>query len=141
MDLALLESVSEYLAKIVFWWIGMVDGVPESKLAIYTYVGGSLSVLVLLFFVLRILPKTLRGVVWVISAAILLTPGTTLGDLGGLAPAIIDVLHGFLMHDKPRAISSLLSIIAVIIAGLFLGAVWQMLYATIQTTLTKKHAN
>lgn len=132
LDLVFLESASEYLAKIVFWWIHAVDGIPEDKLAIYTYVGGSLLVLFLLFFVLKMLPKALRGIVWVISAAILLTPGATLGETGQIAPAIIGVFHGLLLNDMQRATSSLLLIVAMIIAGLILGAIFQLFWAVVQ---------
>lgn len=141
MDLTLLETLSEYLAKVIFWWIHLVDGISEDKLPVYTYAGCSVVVLLLLVLVLRIFPKSLRGIIWIISAAILLTPGDTLGSTGQVAPAIIGVLHGFLMGDHARAINALLPIIAMIIVGLIVGAIWQMLRAMIEKTLIKNKDN
>lgn len=127
-----LETLSEMLAEVVFLWVQLVSGIPKDKLSLYVYVGGSVLVLLLLLVFLRIVPRMFRGVIWVVSAGILLTPGTTLGGTGELAPAIIGVLHGFLMGDKERAIAGILSILAVIIAGLILGAMWQLLRAVIE---------
>lgn len=124
-----LESISEVLARVVLWWTHVVDGVPEEQLALHTYVGGSVLVLILLYWVLKLVPRFMRGMIWIVSAAILLTPGTTIGDTGGSAPAIIDVLHSLLMGEPSLAILAFLPILAVIIVGLILGAMWKFVYA------------
>lgn len=141
MDLTLLERLSEYLAKLVFWWIHLVEGVAEDKLPVYTYIGCSVAVLLLLLLVLRILPKSLRGMLWIISAAVLLTPGDTLGHTGQIAPAIIGVLHGLLMKDYARAINAFLPIIAMTVVGLVIGAIWQILRNVIEKSLDKHRNN
>lgn len=127
-----LDSISEWLAKIVLWWVQVVDGIPEQELAFNVYVGGSIIALILLMFALRLVPRMFRGIIWVISAAILLTPGTTLGGTGEIAPAIIGVLYSFLMKDTAQAMSGILSILGVAIGGLILGAMWQLLRAVIE---------
>lgn len=127
-----LDRISEWLAHIVLLWVQAVDGVPEDKLSLYVYVGGSVIVLILLIFALRLVPRMFRGIIWVISAAILLTPGTTLNGTGELAPAVIGVLYSFLMKDTAQAMSGVLSIVGVMIGGLILGAMWQLLRAVIE---------
>lgn len=124
-----LESISEVLAKIVLWWTRLVEGVPEAELSLWTYVGGSVLVLILLYWVLKILPKALRGIVWILSAAILLTPGSAMGEAGGTAPAIIDAFYHLLMGETALALTAMLPILAVAIAGLVLVAIWQLLRA------------
>lgn len=137
LQLLPLEQFSEILAKIVLVWIRLVDGVPEEQLAFYTYVGGCFLVLFLFYFALRLIPKMFRGIIWVMSVAILLTPGATINDTGGTAPAIIEVLHAFIMGEPALAIAAFLPILAVIIVGLILGGIWQLLRAA--TTKTDGH--
>lgn len=129
-----LESISEVLAKVVFWWTQLVSGVPEEVLAFNTYVIGSLLVLLLLYWVLKIVPPFLRGIIWCLSAAILLTPGETIADTGGTAPAVIGVLHGFLMGEPAAAMSALLPILAVTIVLLIIGAIWKYLRAYLSSS-------
>ncbi|MDO4251055.1 MAG: hypothetical protein Q4C68_06060 [Moraxella sp.] len=130
-----LDSISEALAAVVLWWIRLVKDVPEDKLPVYTYLGASILVLILLYLVLRLLPKSIRGILWIIAAAVLLTPGPTLGETGEIAPAIIGVLHGFLMDNQAQAMAGLTSITAVIVVGLVLGVIWQLLRKTIESKL------
>ncbi|MDO5652320.1 MAG: resolvase [Moraxella sp.] len=132
-----LDSISEEVAKVVFWWINLVKDIPDTELPLYTYVGMSLIVLVLWFIVAGILPRLLRGMSWVIVAAVLLTPGTSLGDSGEIAPAAIGVAHGFLMGDTPHAITAALPIVAVALAGFALIGIWQFLRAGIESYLQK----
>lgn len=125
-----LEGISEVLAKFVVLWIHLVDGVPADELPLLAYVGASVLVLILLFFVLRILPKFLRGVLWVLAAAILFTPAGTMGDAGGSAPAIIGVAHALLMGQTELAFLNLLPILAVTIVLLVVGGLLQVIYQT-----------
>lgn len=124
-----LEGISEILAKIVFLWIRLVDGIPEEELSFSVYVGASIIVLILLYFFTKILPKFLRGVIFILSVAILFTPGGTIGDTGGSAPAIIGVAHHVLMGDFGKALSGLLPILAVAMILFVAGALWQMIRA------------
>lgn len=126
-----LEGISEILAKIVFLWIRLVDGVPESELPFLAYVGVSIAVLILLFFALRLVPKFLRGILWVIVASVLLTPAGTIDDSGGSAPAIIGVAHHLLMGRPEFAFSAFLPVLSTAIIMLVIGALLQMIYATI----------
>lgn len=122
-----VEWLSDTLARLVFIWIRLVDGVAEDKLALYTYVGSCITVLLLLLAVLKIVPRVLRGVIWIMAAAILLTPGATINDTGGTAPAIIEVIHTFILGETDLAISAFLPIVAVMSVGLILGGIWQLL--------------
>lgn len=124
-----LEAWSEFLAQVVFWWIQQVEGVPEEKLALYTYLGGSCLVLLLMLGFLKIFPKALRAPLWIVAAAVLLTPGATVGDTKGNAPAIISVLHGFLMGEGDIALAALLPILAATVAGLIVASLWQLIKA------------
>lgn len=126
-----LEGISEILAKLVLWWTHLVEGVPADELPFLAYVGASVLVLVLLFFALRLLPKLLRGVLWVLAAAILFTPAGTMNDLGGSAPAIIGVAHALLMGQTELAFLNLLPILAVAIVLLVVGGLVQMIYGVV----------
>lgn len=123
-----LESISEVLAKVVVAWTHLVEGVPADELPFLAYVGASLLVLALLFFALRLVPKFLRGMLWVLAAAILFTPAGTMGDSGGSAPAIIGVAHALLMGQTELAFLNLLPILAVAIGLLVIGGLVQMIY-------------
>lgn len=126
-----LEDISEVLAKVVFAWIQLVDGVPEERLALYTYLGASFLVLFFMYWLLKAVPRVLRAPIWIITAAVLLTPGATIGDTDGNAPAIIGVLHSFLMGEPALAMAVFLPILAVIIAGLIVAALWQFVQAAL----------
>lgn len=130
-----LETLSDILARVVFWWIRLTKGVSEDVLAQYTYVGSALLVLALLAIIAKCLPRFLRGfmwVVWAISAALLLTPAPVLGDTGGNAPAVIAALHALLMGEPKLALVAFLPVLGVITALLFIGAIWQFIKATLK---------
>lgn len=122
-----LEAISEALARLVFWWIGLTKNIDPDHLAIYVYVGGSLLVLLILHFGLKILPKSVSGVLWFCSAALLLTPGSTSESSGGIAPAIMGVLHALLMGDTKVSLRLFLPIVAVAAILTLIGSLWQFL--------------
>lgn len=122
-----LEAISEVLARLVLWWIAITKHIDPELLAIYVYVGGALLVLLILHFGLKILPKSVAGVLWFCSAALLLTPGSTSDASGGIAPAIMGVLHALLMGNTKVAIRLFLPIVAVAAILTLLGALWQFL--------------
>ena len=134
-----MDTISEYVARVVFWWIQLVKGVPDDQLATYAYFGMSALVLLLWLVVWRVLPRPLRGMSWVIVAAVLLTPGTSLGGSDGFAPAIIGVAHGILMKDTGAVASAMLSIVGVILAAFVLIGVWQFLRAGLQNFIQRSH--
>lgn len=138
INLLPVEWLSDTLAKIVFMWIRLVDGVPEDSLALYTYVSSSFLVLSLLVVALKVIPKSFRGIIWIIAAAILLTPGATINDTGGTAPAIIEVVHTLILGEIMLAVSAFLPIMAAMIVGLILGGIWYSLKAA---TLNSVHRN
>lgn len=96
-------------------------------------------VLLLWILVVRILPKTLAGLSWIILFAILLTPTTSLGTPPDIAPASISVVYGILLKDPAIIFNGLLPIMVVITVGCILGFIWQILRMGIDKT-NKKHA-
>lgn len=122
-----LDFLSELLARVVILWSRLVQDVPENQLPLYAYVGGSVLVLLLWLLVARILPRPISGISWIMLAAVLFTPGTALGDTGQIAPACVSVVHAILMKDIGLAFRHAMPILAVMIAGLFIGGIWQLL--------------
>ena len=134
-----LEQIGNVLGEIIIWWEKLVKGVPPDKLPLYAYVGFSIVVLLLWILVVRILPKTLAGLSWIILFAILLTPTTSLGTPPDIAPASISVVYGILLKDPAIIFNGLLPIMVVITVGCILGFIWQILRMGIDKT-NKKHA-
>ena len=132
-----LESISDILGEIAIWWGQMVKDVPPADLPMYAYLGGAILVLVLWVLVARVLPKPLGGMSWMILFAVLLAPGTALGDPSELAPASISVVYGVMMKDYAGAIASMLPILVVLVAGLFVGFVWQLIRSAFASSLDK----
>lgn len=136
-----LEAMSDVLAWVVFWWIRLVDGVPESLLAQYAYVGGCLLVLALMAVLTKCLPKFLHSFMALLTtllAALLLTPTSAMGEAGGNAPAVIAVLHSLLMGQPKLALASLLPIIGVFAVLLLIGGLWQWVRASIYRARAEK---
>ena len=132
-----LEAISDILGEIAIWWGQMVKDVPPADLPMYAYLGGAILVLVLWVLVARVLPKPLGGMSWMILFAVLLAPGTALGDPSELAPASISVVYGIMMKDYAGAIASMLPILVVLVAGLFVGFVWQLIRSAFASSLDK----
>ena len=132
-----LESISDILGEIAIWWGQMVKDVPPADLPMYAYLGGSILVLVLWLLVARILPKPLGGMSWMILFAVLLAPGTALGDASELAPASISVVYAVMMKDFAGAIANMLPILVVLVVGLFIGFVWQLIRGAFASSLEK----
>lgn len=129
-----LDYISEWLSDLIVWWSYTVKDVPPDELPQYAYVGGSIVVLVLWLFVVRVLPKPLGGISWIGLFAILLTPATALSDSGEIAPASIAVVYSIMLKDYTTAVQSLLPIVMVIIAGLFAGVMYQLICAALAAT-------
>ena len=132
-----LESISDILGEIAIWWGQMVKDVPPADLPMYAYLGGAILVLVLWLLVARVLPKPLGGMSWMILFAVLLAPGTALGDPSTLAPASISVVYAIMMKDFTGAIANMLPILVVLVAGLFVGFVWQLIRSAFASSLDK----
>lgn len=132
-----LDKISDILGGIVVWWSQMVKDVPPADLPLYAYVGGSIIVLILWVLVSRMLPKPVGGISWMVLFAVLLTPGTALGDSGDIAPASIGVVYGLLMKDMGLAVASLIPILVVLIAGLFIGFIWQLIRGVFESNIQK----
>lgn len=122
-----LDTISEIIANIVIWWSNQVKDIPADELPFQVYVGGSLLVCALWFFVARVLPRPFGGMSWMVVIAILFTPGESLGATGDVAPACISVAYSILMKDFHGAARNFLPILMVIVGLFFLGFVWQML--------------
>lgn len=132
-----LESISDILGEIAIWWGQMVKNVPPADLPMYAYLGGSILVLVLWLLVARILPKPLGGMSWMILFAVLLAPGTALGDSSEIAPASISVVYAVMMKDFAGAIANMLPILVVLVIGLFIGFMWQLIRGAFASSLDK----
>lgn len=132
-----LDKISDILGEIVIWWSQMVKGVPPTDLPMYAYLGGTFVVLVLWVLVARMLPKPLGGMSWMVLFAVLLAPGTALGDPSQIAPASISVVYAVMMKDTAAAISNALPVLVVLVAGLFIGFVWQLIRGAFETSLEK----
>lgn len=132
-----LESISDILGEIAIWWGQMVKDVPPADLPMYAYLGGAILVLVLWLLVARVLPKPLGGMSWMILFAVLLAPGTALGDSSELAPASISVVYAVMMKDYAGAITNMLPILVVLVVGLFIGFMWQLIRSAFASSLDK----
>ncbi|MGM8886743.1 hypothetical protein ACS8FD_12460 [Psychrobacter sp. 1U2] len=136
-----LEQLSEILGEIVIWWSQMVKNVPPADLPMYAYLGGTVIVLLLWILVARIMPKPLGGMSWMVIFAVLLAPGTALGEQGEIAPASIGVVYALMMKDTASAVSSALPILVVLVVGLFIGFVWQLIRGAFESSLDKARRN
>lgn len=126
MAIISLDQIGSVLGEIVVWWTQLVKGVPPESLPMTAYIGFSIVVLLLWILVVRILPKTLAGLSWIILFAILLTPTTSLGTPPDIAPASVGVVYGILLNDNSIVFNSLLPIMVVITVGCVLGFLWQI---------------
>ncbi len=133
-----LEDISEVVADVVAWWSEQVKDIPANELPLQAYVGGSLLVCILWFFIARVLPRPLGGMSWIVVIAVLFTPGTPLGDSADIVPACIAVAYAILMKDYQSAVVHGLPILIVIVAGFFLGFVWQLMRLLIFQNKQKK---
>ncbi|OXL23767.1 MULTISPECIES: hypothetical protein [unclassified Psychrobacter] len=132
-----LEAISDILGEIAIWWGQLVKDVPAADLPMYAYLGGVIIVLVLWVLVARVLPRPLGGMSWMILFAVLLAPGTALGDPSVIAPASISVVYAIMMKDTAGAIANLLPILVVLVVGLFVGFVWQLIRGAFESSLDK----
>ncbi|WP_201534854.1 hypothetical protein [Psychrobacter immobilis] len=132
-----LEAISDILGEIVIWWGQLVKDVPPADLPMYAYLGGVIIVLVLWLLVARMLPRPLGGMSWMLLFAVLLAPGTAIGDPSVIAPASIGVVYAIMMKDPAGAIANMLPILVVLVVGLFVGFVWQLIRGAFESSLDK----
>ncbi|OLF39323.1 MULTISPECIES: hypothetical protein [unclassified Psychrobacter] len=132
-----LEKLSDLLGEIVIWWSQMVKDVPPADLPMYAYLGGSIIVLLLWILVARMLPRPLGGMSWMVLFAVLLAPGTALSDPSVIAPASISVVYAIMMKDMVGAITNSLPVLIVLVAGLFVGFVWQLIRGAFESSLDR----
>lgn len=132
-----LEAISDILGEIAIWWGQLVKDVPPADLPMYAYLGGVVIVLVLWLLVARMLPRPLGGMSWMLLFAVLLAPGTTLGDPSAIAPASISVVYAIMMKDMAGAVTNMLPILVVLVVGLFVGFVWQLIRGAFESSLDK----
>lgn len=132
-----LEKISDILGEIVIWWSQMVKNVPPADLPMYAYIGGAIVVLALWVLVGRMMPKPLGGMSWMVLFAVLLAPGTALGDPSMIAPASISVVYAVMMKDTAAAVTNALPILVVLVVGLFIGFIWQLIRGAFESSLDK----
>ena len=132
-----IGAISDILGEITIWWGQLVKDVPPADLPMYAYLGGVIIVLILWLLVARILPRPLGGMSWMMLFAVLLAPGTALGDPSVIAPASISVVYAIMMKDTAGAIANMLPILVVLVVGLFVGFVWQLIRGAFESSLDK----
>jgi len=132
-----LEAISDILGEIAIWWGQLVKDVPPADLPMYAYLGGVIIVLILWLLVARMLPRPLGGMSWMMLFAVLLAPGTAIGDPSVIAPASIGVVYAIMMKDTTGAITSMLPILVVLVVGLFVGFIWQLIRGAFESSLDK----
>ena len=132
-----IGAISDILGEITIWWGQLVKDVPPADLPMYAYLGGVIIVLILWLLVARILPRPLGGMSWMMLFAVLLAPGTALGDPSVIAPASISVVYAIMMKDTAGAITNMLPILVVLVVGLFVGFVWQLIRGAFESSLDK----
>lgn len=132
-----LESISDVLGEIAIWWGQLVKDVPPADLPMYAYLGGVILVLVLWLLVARMLPRPLGGMSWMMLFAVLLAPGTAIGDPSVIAPASIGVVYAIMMKDTAGAITHMLPILVVLVVGLFVGFIWQLIRGVFESSLDR----
>lgn len=137
VNLLPLEAISDILGEIAIWWGQMVKDVPPADLPMYAYLGGVVLVLVLWLLVARMLPRPLGGMSWMVLFAVLLAPGTAIGDPSVIAPASIGVVYAIMMKDTTGAIAHMVPILVVLVVGLFLGFIWQIIRGAFELSLDK----
>lgn len=132
-----LEAISDVLGEIAIWWGQLVKDVPPADLPMYAYLGGVVLVLVLWLLVARMLPRPLGGMSWMMLFAVLLAPGTAIGDPSVIAPASIGVVYAIMMKDTAGAVTHMLPILVVLVVGLFVGFIWQLIRGVFESSLDK----
>ncbi len=132
-----LDKISDILGEIVIWWSQMVKDIPPADLPMYAYLGGAVLVLILWILVARMLPRPLGGMSWMVLFAVLLAPGTALGDQSLIAPASISVVYAVMMKDMAGAVTNALPILVVLVVGLFIGFVWQLIRGAFEASLDR----
>ncbi|MFB6347916.1 hypothetical protein ACFBZI_00395 [Moraxella sp. ZJ142] len=121
-----LEKISDALVGFFSFWGRITDGVPAGQLPLIVYVICCALVLLLWLLVMRLIPRPLKGISWVMLAAVMFAPGQAAGGTGEVAPAMLGVFHAILMKDFVGALSASVPIFAVVAALLVVGAVWQL---------------
>ncbi len=105
-------------------FLSIFDNIPEYSLAITVYLGGSVIVLWLWYFIAKSLPRPLGGISWIFLFSILLSPTITEGVNAKVAPAIVGLLVGIITDEKRLIWANLIPILFVAALGFFLGYLW-----------------
>lgn len=108
---------------VAFWnkFLDLFDAIPEDSIAIVVYILGAIILMWCWTSIMRRLPKTLGGVLWVVLFALIATPTISEGPNSELAPASFGLVFGVLTKDSVLIWSNLSLILFVIGLGLMLG--------------------
>lgn len=101
-----------------------LDNIPEYNLAVAVYLGGSLIVLWLWYFIAKAVPRPFGGMSWILLFALLLSPTITEGTNAQIAPAIVGLLFGLLTDEKHLIWANLIPILFISALGFFLAYLW-----------------
>ena len=104
--------------------LSTLDNIPEYNIAIAVYLGGSLFVLWLWYFIAKSIPKPFGGMSWIFLFALLLSPTITEGANAQIAPALVGVLFGVLTDEKHLIWTNLIPIVFIAALGFFLAYLW-----------------
>lgn len=128
----------ETLSGIWSNFLSIFDSIPEDNLAIAVYVFGTLIILWCWYGVVKRLPPTLGGILWIIVFAIIATPTVSEGQNAELAPAFFGLLFGVLTKQMPLVWFNASLIVFVIGVGLVIGFCWSKYAAGNKNTVLKK---
>lgn len=128
-----LDLISDIITKLTLIWSKLVQNISDEDLPLVAYTGSSVLVLLLLLLVMRVLPRPIGGVMWMLAASVLLTPSDTLTNSESLAPAIAGVAHRILMKDLSGAMVASLPILAVFTVLLIVGGIWHLLRGVLES--------
>lgn len=108
---------------MAFWnnFLDLFDAIPEESIAITVYILGALIIMWCWTSIMRRLPATLGGILWVILFALIATPTISEGPNSELAPASFGLVFGVLTKDSVLIWSNLSLILFVIGLGLMIG--------------------
>ncbi len=113
--------MSELMTGWMNWW----EGVSPYWFAVTVYLTGSVIVLWLWLSIVRVLPRPLGGLSWLLVLTLLMTPTVTEGVNASLAPAVVGLLIGVFTKNPVLALYSLLPMLLVFGVGCLAGFIWQ----------------
>lgn len=133
-----LEQISDLLAGFFSHWARLTNYLPAEQLPWVVYLVCSGLILLLWLRIMQIIPRPIKGISFMVLAAVLFTPAQAAGSTGAIAPAIIGVFYALLMQDFKAMFVATVPILMVLSVLLVIGAVWQMVKAILAAQVAKE---